>query len=30
LAIERGVTGSGQTGVKPGMVKASILDQEIT
>jgi hypothetical protein len=30
LAIERGVTGSAQTGVKPGTVKASIVDQEIT
>ena len=30
LAIERGVTGSAQTGVKPGTVQASIVDQEIT
>ena len=30
LAIERGVTGTGQTGVKPGTVQASIVDQEIT
>jgi hypothetical protein len=30
LAIERGVTGAGQTGVKPGTVQANIVDQEIT
>jgi hypothetical protein len=30
LAIERGVTGTGQTGVKPGTVQASIVDQEFT
>ena len=30
LAIERGVTGTGQTGVKPGTVQAKILDQKIT
>ena len=30
LAIERGVTGTGQTGVKPGTVQANIVDQEIT
>jgi hypothetical protein len=30
LAIERGVTGAGQTGVKPGTVQANILDQKIT
>jgi hypothetical protein len=29
LAIERGVTGTGQTGVKPGTVQANIVDQEI-
>jgi hypothetical protein len=30
LAIERGVTGTGQTGVKPGTVQANIVDQEIS
>jgi hypothetical protein len=30
LAIERGVTGTGQTGVKTGTVQANIVDQEIT
>jgi hypothetical protein len=30
LAIERGVTGTGQTGVKPDTVQANIVDQEIT
>jgi hypothetical protein len=30
LAIERGVTGTGQTGVKPGTVQANIVDQKIT
>ena len=30
LAIERGVTGTGQTGVKPGTVQANIVDQTIT
>jgi hypothetical protein len=30
LAIERGVTGTGQTGVKPGTVQSNIVDKEIT
>jgi hypothetical protein len=30
LAIERGGTGTGQTGVKPGTVQANIVDQKIT
>ena len=30
LAIERGVTGTGQTGAKPGTVQANIVDQKIT
>jgi hypothetical protein len=30
LAIERGVTGTGQTAVKPGTVQANIVDQKIT
>jgi hypothetical protein len=29
LAIERGVTCTGQTGVKPGTVQANIIGQEI-
>jgi hypothetical protein len=30
LAIERGVTGTGQTGVKPGTVQAKIAERQIT
>jgi hypothetical protein len=30
LAIERGVTGTGQTGVKPGTVQAKIVERQIT
>jgi hypothetical protein len=30
LAIERGLTGTSQTGVKPGTVQANIVDQKIT
>jgi hypothetical protein len=29
-AIERGLTGTGQTGVKPGTVQANIVNQKIT
>jgi hypothetical protein len=30
LAIERGVTGTGQTGAKPGTVQAKIAERQIT
>jgi hypothetical protein len=30
LAIERGVAGTGQTGVKPGTVQAKIAERQIT
>jgi hypothetical protein len=30
LAIERGVTGTAQTGVKPGTVQAKIAERQIT
>ena len=30
LAIERGVTGTGQAGVKPGTLQAKIVERQIT